>query len=436
MKYNTTYLSVPIFDLDWLTLPIENDNDYNGLLLSGGGGSTKSGVKNQIQIMRETSKGGDKYEAVQQLETDSDSNSRLCSGVSSGEINSHSSICVTIVNLCRIYKVSTKSNSNEEQNVNKTNNNDNNSSKSSNKNNQLYFTQVGEFVADFATEASVNCSIIIPSGMIITGGDDSICRIWDVDTSNKNWEITLSVELKGHTGPIMALSLHSALPILATASKDGSCKVWNLRTEQILFNIPPLDGNAGLPSTVSSPSNTPTKNSIECRGCAFTKNGTSLITIQSPRRGSASLILWSFEDSGISNDKNASIEVNPVPIRVVVASKVPAIKLAVSEDSDFIAVGISDGSISIFNGSTLKKISTKILFDLPVTGLKFSPVSNILAACSADRKCVVAKISTPYSTIFVLFFIIISILLVSFLLYISFYTFSIHLNFTLKDKEL
>ena len=28
MKYNTTYLSVPIFDLDWLTLPIENDNDY------------------------------------------------------------------------------------------------------------------------------------------------------------------------------------------------------------------------------------------------------------------------------------------------------------------------------------------------------------------------------------------------------------------------
>ena len=168
MKYNTTYLSVPIFDLDWFTLPIENDNDYNGLLLSGGGGSTKSGVKNQIQIMREISKDSDKYEAIQQLETDNEKNSSLCSGVSSGEINSHSIICVTIVNLCRIYKVSTKSNED----------------KTANKTNQLYFTQVGEFVADFATEASVNCSIIIPSGMIITGGDDSICRIWDVNTYN------------------------------------------------------------------------------------------------------------------------------------------------------------------------------------------------------------------------------------------------------------
>ena len=421
MKYNTTYLSVPIFDLDWLTVPIENDNDYNGLLLSGGGGSTKSGVKNQIQIMREISKGGDKYEAVQQLETDSDSNSSLCSGVSSGEINSHSIICVTIVNLCRIYKVSTNTNGEQKDT----------------KKNQLSFTQVGEFVADFATEASVNCSVIVPSGMIITGGDDSICRVWEIASYDLNWEITLNVELKGHKGPIMALSLHSTLPILATASKDGSCKVWNLRANQILFDIPTLDGLAGLPSTVSSSSNSPTKNSIECRGCAFTKNGTSLITIQSPRRGAASLILWSFEDNGIEDSTNDGSEVNPVPLKVIVASKVPAIKLAVSEDNEFIAVGISDGSVSIFNGA-LKKISTKVLFDLPVTGLKFSPVSNILAACSADRKCVIARISAPYSTLFVLFFVIISILLVLFLLYISYSMFSIHLNldFTIKGKEL
>lgn len=413
MKYNITYLKVPTFDLDWLTIPIDNDNDENVILLPGGGGSTKSGVKNQVQIMREITKGGDKYALVQSLETDNDNSSSLCSGISTGEINSHTIICVILCKLCRLYEVT----------IDK-------------ENKKFNFNQVGEFQADFADDAAVNCSIIIPSGMIITGGDDGICRIWEVDSSEKVWKITMDVELKGHTGPIMAMSLHSSLPILATASKDGSCKVWNLKTEKILFNIPPIDGLA-TPMPAVSPNNTPSKNTIECRGCAFTKNGTSLLTIQSPRRGSTSLIMWNFEDDAISDTSNGNVDdvVSPVPVKVVVACKVPATKLTISESGDYIAVGAADGSVSIFSGINLRKISSKVLHDLPITGLKFSPVTNIIASCSADNKCSVAKIST-YSSIFVFLFTLFTILIVLMLLYISYGTFSIHFNSILKDQEL
>ena len=170
MKYNITYLKVPTFDLDWLTIPIDNDNDEHAILLPGGGGSTKSGVKNQVQIIRETSKGSDKYAVAQGLETDSDISSSLCSGISTGEINSHNVICVTLCKFCRLYEVTIDK---EKSNFN--------------------FNQVGEFQADFAEDAAVNCSIIIPSGMIITGGDDGICRIWDVNSSEKVWKITIYV---------------------------------------------------------------------------------------------------------------------------------------------------------------------------------------------------------------------------------------------------
>jgi len=407
MKYNITYLKVPTFDLDWLSIPIDNNNDESVILLPGGGGSTKSGVKNQVQIMRDLTK-CDKYTLEQSLETDNDISSSLCSGISTGEINSHSVICAILCKFCRLYEVTIDKDK-----------------KSFN------FNQVGEFQADFADDAAVNCSIIIPSGMIITGGDDGICRIWEVDSSEKVWKITMDVELKGHTGPIMAMSLHSSLPILATASKDGSCKIWSLETEKILFNIPPIDGLGGLPA--ASPSNTPTKSSIECRGCAFSKSGASLLTIQSPRRGSTSLIMWNFEDAASAGNDNGVV--SPVPIKVVVASKVPATKLAISESGDYIAVGASDGSVSIFSGANLRKISSKVLHDLPITGLKFSPVANIIASCSADNKCSIARIST-YSSIFVLFFTLLSILVAILLLYISYSTFSIHFNSILKDKEL
>ena len=72
-------LTIPSFDLCWLTLP---DIDPV-ILIPGGGGSTKSGVLNAIQIARLAK---NNFEMLPSLQTDIDDKSNLCSAISSGII--------------------------------------------------------------------------------------------------------------------------------------------------------------------------------------------------------------------------------------------------------------------------------------------------------------------------------------------------------------
>ena len=69
-------LVVPSFDLTWL-----QHEEAAYVLIPGGGGSTKSGVKNQIQIARE--KGGQLI-FEESFKTDTGDKSRLCSGIHCG----------------------------------------------------------------------------------------------------------------------------------------------------------------------------------------------------------------------------------------------------------------------------------------------------------------------------------------------------------------
>lgn len=73
-------LTVPSFDLTWLSLS-ENDRVA---LIAGGGGSFKSGVKNQIQIARVHA--GDKVAFLESYITDEDTKRRLCCGLACGRI--------------------------------------------------------------------------------------------------------------------------------------------------------------------------------------------------------------------------------------------------------------------------------------------------------------------------------------------------------------
>ena len=73
-------LNVPSFDLVWLSL---TNNDHVALI-AGGGGSFKSGVKNQIQIARVHD--ADKVEVLESYITDEDTKRRLCCGLACGRI--------------------------------------------------------------------------------------------------------------------------------------------------------------------------------------------------------------------------------------------------------------------------------------------------------------------------------------------------------------
>lgn len=77
---NVHRLKVPSFDLTWLSL---TENDHVALI-AGGGGSFKSGVKNQIQIGRVHD--ADKVTFLDSYITDEDNSRRLCCGLATGRI--------------------------------------------------------------------------------------------------------------------------------------------------------------------------------------------------------------------------------------------------------------------------------------------------------------------------------------------------------------
>ena len=77
--FQVNRLKIPTFDLSWLLY-----RDVGYILMSGGGGSAKSCVKNQILVERHS--GGHKFEVSNGFFTDEGARLGLCSGVSVGHL--------------------------------------------------------------------------------------------------------------------------------------------------------------------------------------------------------------------------------------------------------------------------------------------------------------------------------------------------------------
>lgn len=86
-------------------------------------------------------------------------------------------------------------------------------------------------------------------------------------------------------------------------------------------------------------------------------------------------------------------------------AKVPCTRLRISDDGQYLAVGCSDGSVSICSTRSLSQIKRFAHHDLPVTGLDFAPhrvvmsergdrTLALLASCSADNKMVVMRLQS------------------------------------------
>lgn len=80
-----TRLKIPAFDLTWHVV-----EDESIAFIPGGGGSAKSGVKNQIQFGQI----GPDYNMIYMasFETDTETQNKLCSGVSCGKFEAHFAI--------------------------------------------------------------------------------------------------------------------------------------------------------------------------------------------------------------------------------------------------------------------------------------------------------------------------------------------------------
>lgn len=89
-------------------------------------------------------------------------------------------------------------------------------------------------------------------------------------------------------------------------------------------------------------------------------------------------------------------------------AKVPCTRLRISGDGQYLAVGCSDGSVTLWSTSSLSQVQRFAHHDLPVTGLSFAPhrvlasergerTLALLASCSADNKMVVMHLRSKCS---------------------------------------
>lgn len=90
--------------------------------------------------------------------------------------------------------------------------------------------------------AAVNCVCFSSSGDIaVTGSDDATLMVHDMTKG------TLSMTLKGHTGPVVGCAVvgDTKDPIAVSASADGSVMVWRTSNGALLSTFSPTGKVAG-----------------------------------------------------------------------------------------------------------------------------------------------------------------------------------------------
>jgi len=246
-------LKAPAFDLAWLEDAHAADSAAQSpdpvLLCPSGGGSTKTGVKNQVQLLRPLSDAT--YLNYQGFETDGAKveGSGICSSLCSGTMLDGSRIvCTLIDDKCLLTRLTrdpayTKPEASVPSSSSKSK--EYVSSRAPLPVSGLKFRRLAEFKADqHETDASVrSCCFTTVTTLegageaakksvkdaLVTGGNDGCVRVWGVqETEDGEFAFPLLATLRGHAGAVLRVSAHPAKGWAASASEDGSFRLWDL----------------------------------------------------------------------------------------------------------------------------------------------------------------------------------------------------------------
>jgi WD40 repeat protein/energy-coupling factor transporter ATP-binding protein EcfA2 len=170
--------------------------------------------------------------------------------------------------------------------------------------------------------------------IIATASYDGTIKIWDIE----NFELLKT--LKGHDKRVMDISFSPDGKILTSAGEDGDVKIWT----EIALPI------------------------IKGRTFSFSPNGQIIVT--GDQNGNVQL--WSTDGTSKSQ---------PVP-----SHKSPVLKVKFSPNGRKIVSTGSDNKVNIFSSDLKEK--TTLIVDNPITSVSFSPDKKTLATASADDKIV------------------------------------------------
>jgi WD40 repeat protein len=384
----------------------------------------------------------------------SENKSSLCSYLTVGVIENTNLVCGAFDDNCIVYSVRHNSKPTEE------------------KSDPLLFTMVTQFKADFSDDCpTVNCSTFCDgTDKVITGGQDGVVRVWRLMSKKGVWSAKCVNELKGHTGPIMSVRVHSqnAAKWVCSASRDGSVRLWDHSVGgEGTFAAPKpanpaltppkekekspllatLVGKESLQEYIAGHAEEAKASGLavaasvthECRGVEFSANGHELFMLLCPRKGCAVIIRYLLEVAATKTDKAAGgprFVVQPRVLGVLNVAKVPCTKMRASADGSLLAAGCSDGSTVVVKVFTepgdgtgearvvsMRVISrTTELHDLPVTGLGFvrsslEGAADLVVSCSADNKSITSTLGGGGGDMSTLMLLAVVALMVALVLY-------------------
>ncbi|MDE0019808.1 MAG: T9SS type A sorting domain-containing protein [Candidatus Poribacteria bacterium] len=131
----------------------------------------------------------------------------------------------------------------------------------------LWNSESGDLIRTFADGTNVEALAFSPdSKTLLTGGEDSVARLWDVSSG------ALRAELKGHEGAVGSAAYSPDGALIAVAGGDGAIRIWSAETFQLKRT---LRGHAGYVSSV-----------------AFSPDSRSLVSGGKDGR----VLLWRFDD--------------------------------------------------------------------------------------------------------------------------------------------
>eukprot|EP00510_Aplanochytrium_minuta_P001933 CAMPEP_0184016378 /NCGR_PEP_ID=MMETSP0954-20121128/6896_1 /TAXON_ID=627963 /ORGANISM="Aplanochytrium sp, Strain PBS07" /LENGTH=389 /DNA_ID=CAMNT_0026297393 /DNA_START=20 /DNA_END=1186 /DNA_ORIENTATION=+ len=323
----------------------EGLSDTEGLplgavLVVGGGGAARTGVKNCISVYRivENSKGLGEAQAI----VTHDTGSEVCTSIDVSPSGKY--VACSMGSNCGLFQ------------YNKLKEKQDNDAEGE-------FQLLVKWKTDFPSTVPA-CQNVVKFGlnenMLATGGDDCQVKLWDVQAilnaiqKRQSGDKTVFEEtlvekvhcLAGHTKEIKDIDFEPSGKYLASASKDQGCRIWNIQTGKLL-QLLPADTASGL----------------TYRRCQFS-SAHELITLQIPNggRGSSYIVVWTMKEV----EKGAVWTVS----KVVHVSKGMATSFYLTRNEKYVGLATAGGSISLLDRATFSSLRTfNDVHNLPITGL-------------------------------------------------------------------
>ncbi len=221
----------------------------------------------------------------------------------------------------------------------------------------------------------------LPQDWSVSGGEDGKIALWS-PTATRPAKV-----LDGHQGPIAALAIAEEIGGIASASWDGTVRVW-IGSGVLENQSRVIEGHQG---NVNGVAFGPTLTTVISAGydgsiriTPLTGGAPTVVTLPTPIN--AMRTAYDGEIIAGGADGKVYIRKGDGSERMTIAvQEMPVTSLAVSADGELIAAAGIRGAVTIINRETGRTLTTLVGPGLPVWSLAFHAEGKVLVTGGADR---------------------------------------------------